>query len=63
MDRVVTIKRKADLRRKIEIDLTGPQGNAYALLGTADECKNWEIVVFEIEESEAKKLEVAELWK
>lgn len=28
-----------------------------------EECKNWEIVVFEIEESEAKKIEVSELWK
>lgn len=32
----MTIKRKADLGRKMEIDLTGPQGNAYFLLGTAD---------------------------
>ena len=36
MDRTVTIKRKAGLNRKMEIDLTGPQGNAYFLLGTAD---------------------------
>lgn len=28
-----------------------------------DECKNWEIVVFEVEESEAKKMSVEELWQ
>lgn len=33
----MTIKRKASLGRKMEIDLTGPQGNAYFLLGTADD--------------------------
>jgi hypothetical protein len=30
----MTIKRKRQ-SRKIELDLTGPQGNAYVLLGTA----------------------------
>lgn len=33
----MTIKRKSSLRRKIEIDLTGPEGNAYYLLGVADD--------------------------
>lgn len=31
----MTIVRKSNLRRKIEIDITGPDGNAYALLGNA----------------------------
>lgn len=31
------IKNKSDLNRGIEIDLTGPQGNAYCLLGYADQ--------------------------
>jgi hypothetical protein len=30
------IKEKSTLRRGIEIDLTGEQGNAFYLLGTAD---------------------------
>lgn len=29
------IKSKSELKRGIEIDLTGPQGNAFFLLGTA----------------------------
>lgn len=29
------IKKKEELNRGIEIDLTGPQGNAFFLLGTA----------------------------
>ena len=33
----MAIKRKASLSRKMEIDLTGPQGNAYCLLGIADD--------------------------
>lgn len=28
-----------------------------------EECKNWEIVVFEVEEFEAKKMSVEELWQ
>lgn len=31
----MTIVKKSNLRRKIEIDITGPAGNAYALLGNA----------------------------
>jgi len=27
------------------------------------ECKNWEVVVLEVEESEAKKLEIESLWE
>ena len=26
-------------------------------------CKNWEVVVLEIEESEAQKIEIEDLWK
>jgi len=43
----MTIKKKTERKGKIEIDLTGPQGNAYYLLGQAhslsDELdKDWE---------------------
>lgn len=44
------IKRKSSLsRRKIEIDLTGPDGNAYVLLGYAkrlseDQGKNYDTI-------------------
>ena len=31
----MTIVRKDDMDRKIEIDLTGPDGNAFVLLGNA----------------------------
>ncbi len=33
----MTIVSKSTLPRKIEIDLTGPQGNAYCLLGYASQ--------------------------
>ena len=31
----MTIKKKEDLNRGIEVDLTGPEGNAFALMGLA----------------------------
>ena len=31
----MTIKSKEEINRGIEIDITGPAGNAYALIGTA----------------------------
>lgn len=27
------------------------------------ECKNWEVVIVEVEESEAQKIEIEDLWK
>lgn len=36
----MTIIKKSSLNRRIEIDLTGPEGNAFVLLGYADNfCK------------------------
>lgn len=28
-----------------------------------DECKNWEVVIVQVEESVAQKMEIAELWQ
>ena len=45
----MTIKKMSSQRRKIEIDLTGPAGNAYAILGTCSYLakqlgKDWESI-------------------
>ena len=46
-EKTMTIKNKKEIG--IEVDLTGPQGNAFCLLGTAKNLskqldKNWEVI-------------------
>ena len=43
----MAIKLKSDIKHKIEIDITGPQGNAFCILGNAKKFaeqlgKDWE---------------------
>jgi len=42
----MTIKSKREMRSGIEIDLTGPEGNAFALMGFA---KKFSTIVLEID--------------
>ena len=55
------IKEKSTLKRGIEIDLTGPQGNAFYLLGTANDLakqlgKDGKVIVAEMMESDYEHL-------
>lgn len=55
------IKEKSTLKRGIEIDLTGPQGNAFYLLGTANDLakqlgKDGKAIVAEMMESDYEHL-------
>ena len=46
---------------KLHLNMVRPCGGTDYPLPA--ECKNWEVVVLEIEESEAQKIEIEDLWK
>jgi len=65
----MTIKNKDDLNRGLEIDLTGPQGNAFCLLGIASNLceqlngtkndfliKDWEVIKTEMKSGDYENL-------